>query len=67
MFCDCQLLSDLKELENWNVPNGNVFSEMFINYISLSDLMLLQNWNENYFSDMFRDCRSLSDLKPLQN
>ena len=28
MFYECSPLSDIKALQNWNVPNGNNFSGM---------------------------------------
>ena len=45
MFCEYSTLSDIKQLEKWNVSNGNNFSGMFYESSSLSDIKPLQNWN----------------------
>ena len=38
MFFRCSSLTDVKPLENWNVSNGNDFSNMFSECSSLSDI-----------------------------
>ena len=38
MFKNCNLLSDIKLLKNWDVSNGNNFSKMFRNCKLLSDI-----------------------------
>ncbi len=54
MFNGCKSLSDIKPLQNWNVSNGNNFSDMFSECKSLSDIKPLQNWNisKKYFDSM---------------
>ena len=67
MFNKCSSISDLKPIQNWNVPNGNNFSCMFYKCLSLSDLKPIQNWNVSngkIFSEMFNKS-SLIDLKPF--
>ena len=29
MFCECESLSNIRALENWNISNGKDFSYMF--------------------------------------
>jgi len=45
MFSNCESLSDIKALENWNVSKGSNFSEMFYGCSSLTDKKVLENWN----------------------
>ena len=47
MFCKCHILSDINELQNWNVSNANNFEGMFSGCSSLSDINGLLNWNES--------------------
>ena len=53
MFFGCKSLSDIKALENWNVSNGNNFSNMFSDIESLKKNVL----NRNNFENMFSDCK----------
>ena len=45
MFNNCSSLSNIKGLENWNVSNGNNFSDIFSGCLSLLNIKGLQNLN----------------------
>ena len=69
MFSGCSSLSDIKELEKWNVSNGNNFSFMLMECSSLSDLRGSDKWNVsngNNFECMLNGCSSLPDIKGLE-
>ena len=70
MFCGCKSLTGISPLKEWDVSNGNNFSNMFCICKSLKDISPLKEWdvsNGNNFSSMFCDCESLIDLSPLGN
>ena len=56
MFNNCESLSNIKPLKNWNVSNGYEFGGMFNDCKSLSDIYALKNWNVSngkYFRCLF--------------
>ena len=65
MFFNCILLTDLSELQTWNVSKCTNFLCMFANCESLQDINGLQTWNiynGTNFSWMFASCKSLQDI-----
>jgi hypothetical protein len=45
MFFDCSNIIDIKALKNWNVSNGEDFSNMFFGCSKIRDVKALKNWN----------------------
>ena len=83
MFKNCYSLKNIEELKFLNTSNVKDFSHMFSNhkmeksslfnskeqYILLSDINPLKNWNVSKgisFDSMFRECSILSDIKALE-
>ena len=57
---------DISALRNWDVFNGEDFSNMFANCKSLIDISALRNWdvsNDEDFSDMFKNCPKVKEIE----
>ena len=70
MFCGCNSLKNITELEYLDTKDINNFSYIFSGCSSLPDIKPLQNWNVSNgkdFNHMFSGCSTLSDIIPLQN
>ena len=62
MFKNCDSLTDISGLSNWNVSNGIYFNNMFDICYSLTDINGLSNWNVSNgrdFDYIFYDCNKL--------
>jgi len=57
MFYKCELISDIKVLNNWNVLNGKNFLGIFYGCKLISNKNVLNNWkiSKNKFLEIFKD------------
>ena len=65
MFYDCNSLSSLPDISNWNTSNVHNMSYIFSDCKSLSSLPDISKWNTSNVTDMngmFYNCKSLSSL-----
>lgn len=70
MFYDCNSISNIDGLKNWDTSNVKNMSYMFDNCASLLNVDGLKNWNTSNVIDMsymFYDCDSLLNVDGLKN
>lgn len=70
MFCNCQVLKNIGQLDNWNVSNINNFYGMFANCKQLHVIGDISNWQVSQtadFSGMFKGCKGLYNIGDLNN
>lgn len=70
MFSNCNNLSDISALSEWDVSNVTDMKSMFYYCRNLSDISALENWdisNVTDMSDMFDYCNSITDISALEN
>ena len=67
MFKDCQSLTDLPDIPNWDIRNITDMSSIFEGFSSLNSLPNISKWNiskVDYKSDMFSRCKSKLKIPP---
>lgn len=65
MFTDCNNLTTVGDLSNWNVSKAYDISHMFHNNYNLTTVGDLSNWNVSNVVDMsflFYFCKSITEL-----
>ena len=70
MFNNCQNLTDISALANWDVSNVTSMYDMFYNCQKLTDISALANWNTSSvitIMKMFANCINLTSLTPILN
>ena len=70
MFYQCETLTNLDFLSNFNVSNHTIFSEMFEGCTNLTDITALRTWDMSSAENimlMFTDCTSLKSAAGIES
>lgn len=70
VFYDCESLTDISALKDWNTSNVTNTDHMFYDCKSLTDISSLKDWdteNVENMKEMFDGCAALTDISPLKN
>ena len=68
MFGECNSLTDITPLKDWDVRNGQYFRNMFYKCANLTTVNGIKNWNVSnakQLSGMFDKCEKIQDADAL--
>ena len=70
MFMECNNLTNIDFVKDWDVSAGENFNSMFSQCFNLTNIDTLKNWNVSKgtnFSYMFYACKNLTEVDSLKN